>query len=90
MRCTHRKSSRLTALLAATLLGLCAIAGQAAQLSPSVVLVLKLVAADRVQPVTGVVVSDDGLVLVPAEFVAEQAEIIVLDGGTDIIAHGRG
>jgi hypothetical protein len=29
------------------------------------------------------------LVLVPAGFVAEQAEIIVLDGGTDIIAHGR-
>jgi hypothetical protein len=89
MRCAHRIPPRLAALLAAALLGLCATAAQAAQLSPSVVLVLKLVAADRVQPVTGIVVSNDGLVLVPAAFAAEQAEIIVLDGGTDIIAHGR-
>lgn len=59
------------------------------ELSPSVVLVLKLIAADRVQPVTGIVVSDSGLVLVPSEFVSTPAELIVLDGGTDITANGR-
>ncbi|MCW8925346.1 MAG: FHA domain-containing protein, partial [Xanthomonadales bacterium] len=58
-------------------------------LSPSVVLVLKLVAADRVQPVTGIVVSGEGLVLVPADFVSVTAELVVLDGGTDILGNGR-
>ena len=63
-------------------------------LSPSIVLVLKLVSASHVKPVTGVVVSGEGLVLVPADFVteapeAELPELIVLDGGTDIVTHGR-
>jgi len=63
-------------------------------MSPSVVLVLKLVSRTHVKPVTGIVVSDDGRVLVPADFVATEsglsaAEIVVLDGGTDILSHGR-
>jgi hypothetical protein len=85
----HRVTTCLAAITAAVLLCLPAGASQAAALSPSIVLVLKLVAADRVQPVTGVVVSDDGLVLVPADFVSTPAELIVLDGGTDILGNGR-
>jgi len=66
----------------------------AKDLSPSVVLVLKLVSKTHVRPVTGMVISDDGLVLVPAEFVSTDtpgadSEILVLDGGTDIVSHGR-
>lgn len=69
-------------------------AQESTPLSPSVVLVLKLVSKTHVKPVTGIVVSDDGRVLVPADFVAAEsdlaeAEILVLDGGTDIIGHGR-
>jgi hypothetical protein len=51
--------------------------------------VLRLVSATHVEPTTGVVLSDDGLVLVPAEFAGPGDEIIVLDGGTDIIRNGR-
>jgi len=51
--------------------------------------VLRLVSATHVKPTTGVVLSDDGLVLVPADFAAPGDEIIVLDGGTDIIRNGR-
>jgi len=45
-------------------------AQQAPPMSPSVVLVLKLVSATHVKPATGIVVSDNGLVLVPADFVS--------------------
>jgi hypothetical protein len=58
-------------------------------LSPSVVLVLKLVSKTHVQPTTGIVVSDDGLVLVPASLVNEPGEIVVLDNGVDIAVNGR-
>ncbi len=58
-------------------------------LSNSVVLVLKLVSKTHVQPTTGIVVSDDGLVLVPASLVIESGEIVVLDNGTDIAVNGR-
>jgi len=54
-----------------------------------VVLVLKPVGADRVQPVTGVVISDNGLVIVPQGFAAPGDQIIVLDDGTDIAKNGR-
>ena len=64
-------------------------AQQATPMSPSVVLVLKLVSATHVKPATGIVVSDNGLVLVPADFVSGDGEIVVLDGGTDILSHGR-
>jgi hypothetical protein len=77
------------ALLLTGLLCQPATASEYEPLSPSVVLVLKLVATDRVQPATGVVVSDDGLVLVPGDFVTTPAEIIVLDGGADIATNGR-
>jgi len=60
-----------------------------AQMPASVVLVLKLVAHDFVKPATGVVISADGMVMVPADFVAQGDEIVVLDGGTDIIRNGR-
>jgi len=35
------------------------------------------------------VISDDGKVLVPSDFVMEDGEFVVLDGGTDITSHGR-
>ena len=54
-----------------------------------VVLALKPISANRVRPVTGVVITEDGLVIVPADFAAPGDQIIVLDGGTDIIANGR-
>jgi hypothetical protein len=54
-----------------------------------VVPVLRLVSATHVEPTTGVVLSADGLVLVPNDFARIGDEIIVLDGGTDIIRHGR-
>jgi len=55
----------------------------------SVVLVLKLVSTTHVRPTTGVVISDNGLVLVPADFASAKGEIIVLDGGVDILSNGR-
>ena len=81
--------SILPLLLMALLMIQPAVAQQTGPVSSSVVLVLKLVSTTRVKPVTGIVVSDGGLVLVPAEFISEQGEIIVLDGGTDIVSHGR-
>jgi len=54
-----------------------------------VVLVLKLVSANYVKPTTGIVISDDGLVLVPADFVSAGDEIVVMDGGTDITRNAR-
>lgn len=54
-----------------------------------VVPVLRLVSATHVEPTTGVVVSSDGLVLVPLEFAGAGEEIVVLDGGTDIVRNGR-
>jgi hypothetical protein len=51
--------------------------------------VLRLVSATHVEPTTGIVLSDSGLVLVPEAFAAMGDEIIVLDGGTDIIRNGR-
>jgi len=55
----------------------------------SVVLVLKLVSSTHVRPTTGVVISNDGMVLVPADFVAAGDEIVIMQGGTDIIRNGR-
>jgi hypothetical protein len=51
--------------------------------------VLRLVSATHVEPTTGVILSDTGLVLVPENFADMNDEIIVLDGGTDIIRNGR-
>jgi outer membrane biosynthesis protein TonB len=51
--------------------------------------VLRLVSATHVEPTTGIVISSDGLVLVPEDFASVGDEIIVLDGGTDIIRNGR-
>jgi len=75
--------------LMSLLLAQAASAQQLAPMSPSVVLVLKLVSATHVKPTTGIVVSDNGLVLVPTDFVSADDEIVVLDGGTDILSHGR-
>ncbi len=55
----------------------------------SVVLVLKLVSSTHVRPTTGVVISNDGMVLVPADFVAAGDEIVIMQDGTDIIRNGR-
>ena len=54
-----------------------------------VVLVLQPIAGERVRPVTGVVISADGLILVPSGFAAPGDTLIVLDGGSDIINNGR-
>ena len=58
-------------------------------LSDSVVLVLKLVSKTLVEPVTGIVISDDGLVLIPAYLVKKPGEIVVLDDGVDIAVNSR-
>lgn len=58
-------------------------------LPPWVVLVLKPVSDNRVQPVTGVVISPLGMVLVPFDFAAPGDQLVVLDGGTDFVANGR-
>ncbi|MGD8927785.1 MAG: FHA domain-containing protein [Lysobacterales bacterium] len=54
-----------------------------------VVPVLRLVSTTHVEPTTGIVLSASGLVLVPAEFASPGDEIVVLDGGTDIVRNGR-
>lgn len=59
------------------------------ELPEEVVLVVKLVSAQEVQPTTGVVVSGDGLVVVPDAFLEEGLEIVVLDGGGNIARNGR-
>lgn len=64
-------------------------AAQTRELPDWVVPVLRLVSSTHVEPTTGVVLSNDGLVLVAADFAAPGDEIIVLDGGTDIIRDGR-
>jgi hypothetical protein len=64
-------------------------AAQSRELPEWVVPVLRLVSTTHVEPTTGVVLSGDGLVLVPADFAAPGDEIIVLDGGTDLIRNGR-
>jgi hypothetical protein len=56
---------------------------------PWTVPVLRLVSSTHVVPTTGIVISDTGLVLVPKDFAGMNDEIIVLDGGTDIIRNGR-
>jgi hypothetical protein len=61
----------------------------AASMPSWVVPVLRLVSATHVEPTTGIVLSDSGLVLVPGDFAGMGDEIIVLDGGTDIIRNGR-
>ena len=60
-----------------------------ARIPESVVLVLKLVSSTHVRPTTGVVISDDGMVLVAADFVAAGDEIVIMQGGTDIIRNGQ-
>jgi len=65
------------------------VAGEAAELPVWVVPVLRLVSTTHVEPTTGVVLSTDGLVLVAADFASPGDEIVVLDGGKDIVRHGR-
>ena len=62
---------------------------QGGEVPPYVVPVLRLVSSTHVEPTTGLVLSESGLVLVPADFASAGDEIVVLDGGTDIVANGR-
>jgi len=64
-------------------------ASQPASMPAWIVPVLRLVSATHVEPTTGVVISPTGLVLVADDFASSDDEIIVLDGGTDIIRNGR-
>ena len=89
MRDVCRHFGRGLLLFVAFALTHTAAAQPAEPMSPSVVLVLKLVSSTHVKPTTGIVISDNGLVLVPAEFAAGDGEMIVLDGGTDILSNGR-
>ena len=84
-----RVLSRVSLLLISLCLAQLAMAQQPVPISPSVVLVLKLVSSTHVKPTTGIVVSDNGLVLVPADFASGEGEMIVLDGGTNILSNGR-
>jgi hypothetical protein len=61
----------------------------AQQVPDGVVLVLKLVSATHVRPTTGIVISADGLIMVPAGFIDEGDEVVVMDGGTDILSNAR-
>ncbi len=56
---------------------------------PWTVLALKLVSATHVQPTTGIVIAAPDMVLVAIDFARLGDEIMVLDGGTDIVRHGR-
>ena len=62
---------------------------QAGAVPRYVVPVLRLVSKTHVEPTTGLVLSESGLVLVPAGFASAGDEIVVLDGGTDIVSNGR-
>ena len=64
-------------------------ASKPASMPAWIVPVLRLVSATHVEPTTGVVISPKGLVLVTDNFASSDDEIIVLDGGTDIIRNGR-
>jgi len=88
-RVRHFVLACVTLLIAQPFLYRISSAEEAPPMSPSVVLALKLISTTHVNPVTGIVISDDGKVLVPANFVMEDGEFVVLDGGTDITSHGR-
>jgi hypothetical protein len=62
---------------------------QGGDVPPFVVPVLRLVSKTHVEPTTGIVLSGSGLVMVPAGFASAGDEIVVLDGGTDIVRNGR-
>ncbi|MDT8319917.1 MAG: FHA domain-containing protein [Xanthomonadales bacterium] len=51
--------------------------------------VLRLVSSTHVEPTTGIVMPGGELVLVPAAFASAGDELVVLDGGTDIVRNGR-
>ncbi len=88
-----RKSWSLPGLLMILLLVSSSVWSQATpgneSMPPWTVLVLKLVSATHVQPTTGIVIAAPNLVLVGIDFAREGDEIMVLDGGTDIVRHGR-
>jgi len=76
-------------LLTAASVGFAQDLDQGSSLPSWVVPVLRLVSATHVEPTTGIVLSESGLVLIPENFASMGDEIIVLDGGTDIIRNGR-
>ena len=57
------------------------------RLATGKVLVLQPVSIDRVRPVTGVVISASGLVIVPLDFAAPGDQIIILSIATDMAPH---
>ncbi len=63
-----------------------------ASMPDEVVLVVRSLGPERVLPTTGVVIgrnsTGEGLVIVPAAFVADDGELFVMDGGTDLLRDG--
>lgn len=94
--------ARVAAWAAATLWLLVASAASAQQpanalsdpFGDPLVLVLKIISSTHARPATGLVLARSdaagpALVMVPAAFVSAGDEIVVLDGGTDILRNGR-
>lgn len=53
------------------------------------VLAVKILGQELLRPVGGIIISSPNLVLVPADFVTDEKPIYVLDGGFDVMLHGR-
>lgn len=92
-----RQLRAIRAIIAALIVCASSTAGGAPSDDP-IVLVLKLISSTHARPVTGLVLKrspdeSDGaapaLVMVPANFVSAGDEIVVLDGGTDILRDRR-
>lgn len=64
-----------------------------ANMPEEIVLVVRVIGEETVEPVTGVVIGRDdqnrGLVVVPASFVDATGDLFVLDGGTNLWRDGR-
>ncbi len=80
-------------LCAAALLWSASVVAQANESGQSLVLALNILSDTHARPATGVVVAQSGageaLVVVAADFVSAGDEIVVLDGGADLLRNGR-
>lgn len=63
--------------------------GKRETLPAGTVLAVRLVSANEVRPTTGVLLTADGLVAVPERFAEDKTELLVLDGGGNVVRNGR-